>query len=242
MSGDYGLFVWPSAVILSDFIIAHANLFKGKHILELGSGTGLSGLIAAVVGASSVTLTDAAHATAVLQNCLLNVQLNAHLFRECNVKVRGLSWGVFSGDVLFGMCDPPPDIIIAADCFYDSEDFDHVLATVAFFLRTNPAAVLYTTYHHRSANRCIMTLLKKWNLKARAIPLDSFVNSSKNQAENENENESENDNENGKENEHDNESGNAIKQARQISMKRDMNEAIVDAQIEMIELSIDDSS
>jgi predicted nicotinamide N-methyase len=54
-----GLCVWNATFTLADFCSANAALFRGKRLLELGSGTGLGGLaVAATAGASRVTLTE----------------------------------------------------------------------------------------------------------------------------------------------------------------------------------------
>jgi len=49
--------IWRGAFVLSDFILANAaKVFAGKTVLELGSGTGFSGIVASMV-ASKVIIT-----------------------------------------------------------------------------------------------------------------------------------------------------------------------------------------
>lgn len=43
--GTTGLNVWESALAISDWAIQNKHLFRGKNVLELGAGTGLSSLI-----------------------------------------------------------------------------------------------------------------------------------------------------------------------------------------------------
>uniref|UniRef100_A0A6V1M8Q3 Uncharacterized protein n=1 Tax=Heterosigma akashiwo TaxID=2829 RepID=A0A6V1M8Q3_HETAK len=66
---------------------------------------------------------------------------------------------------------PKADIILGADCLYNSEDFDDFLATVHFLMSKNPTCVFYGIYHERSANRNIHHLLEKWGLAASGISL-----------------------------------------------------------------------
>jgi len=72
-----GLQVWRGALFLADFIISHDNLFKDKIILELGSGSGFVGIIAART-CNLCFLTD--YESSILSNCYHNVELNYHLF------------------------------------------------------------------------------------------------------------------------------------------------------------------
>lgn len=81
MKEEYGLFVWPSSVILAEYVWQQKSRFSGANVVEvrrsllqsvacflsfisisfslkqLGAGTSLPGLVAAKVGAD-VTLTD----------------------------------------------------------------------------------------------------------------------------------------------------------------------------------------
>lgn len=41
-----GLQVWRGALLLADYILSHPNLFKDQTILELGSGVGLTSIVA----------------------------------------------------------------------------------------------------------------------------------------------------------------------------------------------------
>ena len=55
--GDVGCVVWDAAIVLSyyldsqEFVEQHGNnILKGKKVVELGSGTGLVGILAAANG------------------------------------------------------------------------------------------------------------------------------------------------------------------------------------------------
>ena len=52
-----GLQVWRAALLLADFIIHRSEWFKGCVVMELGGGTGITSLTAALV-AETVFLTD----------------------------------------------------------------------------------------------------------------------------------------------------------------------------------------
>ena len=46
----YGVALWPAAIALAHEIATRAPEFAGKRVLELGSGTGLPGIVAATLG------------------------------------------------------------------------------------------------------------------------------------------------------------------------------------------------
>ena len=50
----YGLALWPAAIALAHELASRAVELQGKRVLELGSGTGLPGIIAATYGARVV--------------------------------------------------------------------------------------------------------------------------------------------------------------------------------------------
>lgn len=57
--GTTGLNVWEAAIVLCEWSIFNETVIAGKHIIELGAGTGLSGLvIAKCCQPLSVTFTD----------------------------------------------------------------------------------------------------------------------------------------------------------------------------------------
>ncbi|KAE9606616.1 hypothetical protein Lal_00025942 [Lupinus albus] len=163
MKEDYGLFVWPSSVILAEYVSQHKQRFQGATVLELGAGTSLPGLVAAKLGAH-VTLTDHSQRLQVLENMRKVCDLNK---LDCNV--RGLTWGVWDSSIF----NLHPTIILGADVLYDSNAFDNLFATVTFLLRKSPGSVFITSYHNRSGHHLIEFLMGKWGLKCLKL-LDGF--------------------------------------------------------------------
>ena len=48
--------VWRGALFLADFILHYSDIFRGKHVLEVASGVGLTSVVAAML-ATKVTVT-----------------------------------------------------------------------------------------------------------------------------------------------------------------------------------------
>eukprot|EP01018_Ginkgo_biloba_P015595 Gb_16252 [translate_table: standard] len=89
-----GFQIWKASLLLADFIlhlIQTSSIFNDVIALELGAGTGLVGILLARA-AKSVFITD--RGTEILDNCLHNVELNSHVYRENvkSVRVRELDW------------------------------------------------------------------------------------------------------------------------------------------------------
>jgi len=92
---DVGFVMWPSAVILAHYIVDNPHLVQNKTVIELGSGCGLTGLVAAVMGAKSVIQTDCNDI--VLHNLRDNILLNAELLLPCDVSVAKLDFYLQQG-------------------------------------------------------------------------------------------------------------------------------------------------
>ncbi|XP_061175322.1 histone-arginine methyltransferase METTL23-like [Saccostrea echinata] len=163
---SYGLYVWPSAPVLAQYIWFNRNRIKGRNILELGSGTSLPGILAAKCG-GHVTLSDSEDIPHCLENCRKSCQANGLQ----NIPVIGLTWGKFNNALLDLS---PVDIILGSDCFYDSKDFENIIVTVSYLIKKNINAEFWCTYQERSSNRTIDVLLLKWGLECESVSLDSF--------------------------------------------------------------------
>ncbi|XP_077979862.1 histone-arginine methyltransferase METTL23-like [Glandiceps talaboti] len=166
LDGQYGMYVWPSAPVLAQYIWYHRNQVIGKNVLELGAGTSLPGIVAAKCGAK-VILSDAAQLPQCLQNCKRSCEVNDLQ----DVSVEGITWGEFSPN-MFTL--PAIDLLLAADCFYDTKDFENVIVSVNFLLKSNPRAKFWCTYQERNSDWSIESLLNKWKLECKHITLSSF--------------------------------------------------------------------
>ncbi|KAI8906887.1 putative methyltransferase-domain-containing protein [Gorgonomyces haynaldii] len=115
---EIGFQTWGAGILLSKILDEEELDVKGKTVLELGSGTGLAGLVCALCGAKSTWMTDY-HPT-VLDNLERNVKLNN---LEDKIVVKKLDWRT--------CLDPEQqdpslketefDLVIAADCIFDFE-------------------------------------------------------------------------------------------------------------------------
>ncbi|XP_046350826.1 probable methyltransferase-like protein 23 [Haliotis rufescens] len=162
----FGMYVWPCAPVLAQYVWFHREEIRNKHVLEIGAGTALPGILAAKCG-GIVSLSDSANYPRCLDNCRKSCEANGLR----GVSIHGLTWGEFSPALLQL---PPQDIILGSDCFYSTKDFEDILVTVAYLLQKMPTAEFWTTYQERSADRSIEHLLMKWKMCCRHVPLPLF--------------------------------------------------------------------
>ncbi|OMO56904.1 Nicotinamide N-methyltransferase-like protein [Corchorus capsularis] len=99
-------------------------------ILELGSGTGLVGIAAAVTLGANVTVTDLPH---VIPNLQFNVDANADVVAQKggNVDVAPLRWGEDEDAVVIGR---EFDLVLASDVVYHDHLFEPLIQTLRFLL------------------------------------------------------------------------------------------------------------
>ncbi|KAM9784947.1 methyltransferase-like protein 23 isoform X1 [Syngnathus typhle] len=166
LDAQYGMYVWPCAVVLAQYIWSRRVDVKDKTVLELGAGVSLPGVLASRCGAK-VLLSDDANTPECLQNCRRSCEANGlH-----GVVTLPLTWGEVSPQLIKL---PHLDLIVASDVFYEPRDFEDILVTVAFLLRKNPKAQFWVTYQERSADWSIEALLHKWNLACVDVDLETF--------------------------------------------------------------------
>ena len=85
-------FVWNAALFAADFIVDDKFIVRGESVLELGAGTGLPGILAALEGAEMVVLSDYP-STSLLANLQRNVDENVPFHLRTHVAVEGHIWG-----------------------------------------------------------------------------------------------------------------------------------------------------
>uniref|UniRef100_A0A8D2ERA8 Protein N-lysine methyltransferase METTL21D n=1 Tax=Theropithecus gelada TaxID=9565 RepID=A0A8D2ERA8_THEGE len=125
-SGGVGCVVWDAAIVLSKYLETPEFSGDGAHalsrrsVLELGSGTGAVGLMAATLGAD-VVVTDLEELQDLLK---MNINMNKHLVTG-SVQAKVLKWG----EEIEGF-PSPPDYILMADCIYYEESLEPLLKTL----------------------------------------------------------------------------------------------------------------
>lgn len=130
-TGDpYGAVLWPAASAVSDYLLTTvanerpSKSLEGLTVLELGTGTGLCALAAALGGASKVLATDyepvplrlleyAASGGSV--NCCRTKEPDE--VEDVRTKLSRIETGLF--DICGDSSLPPADIVIAADIMYE---------------------------------------------------------------------------------------------------------------------------
>ncbi|XP_046660185.1 probable methyltransferase-like protein 23 [Homalodisca vitripennis] len=168
LQASYSFYTWPSAPVLAWYLWERRTELLGKHIVELGAGTALPGIVAAKCGAS-VTLTESATLPRSIQHLRRCCELNN--LQSNQVRVVGLTWGLFLANTFtLG----PIDLIIGSDCFYEPSVFEDIIVTVAFLLESNPQARFYCVYQERSADWSIEHLLHKWSLRCEQVSLNNL--------------------------------------------------------------------
>ncbi|KAJ9172782.1 hypothetical protein P3X46_015990 [Hevea brasiliensis] len=136
---------------LSSILAALSSNNSPLNVLELGSGTGLAGIAAAITLGANVTVTDLPH---VIPNLQFNVDANANTvaLQGGSVKVAPLRWGV-DGDGDVEIIGRDFDVILASDVVYH----DHLYEPLLYTLR-----VLVGVGEQKKKNVFVMAHLRRW--------------------------------------------------------------------------------
>ncbi|CAE6457837.1 unnamed protein product [Rhizoctonia solani] len=148
-----GGIAWPAGEVLSRYLASRGSL-TGQRVIELGSGTGLVGLVAGLLGAEEVVITDQ-ESEQLINIMKENVELNN---LQGRVRASVLNWGEpISPDL-----PSTASLIIAADCVYAEPAFPLLVSTLADLNNTYPEAeILFCYKKRRKADKRFFGMLKK---------------------------------------------------------------------------------
>ncbi|HEY4202255.1 MAG TPA: 50S ribosomal protein L11 methyltransferase [Devosiaceae bacterium] len=109
----YWAYRWAGGTVLARHVLDHPETVRGRHVLDLGSGSGIVGIAAAKSGARSVLAAE------IDPNGLVALGLNA--------VENGVTLTPVGGDLT---CGSPPgvDLILVGDLFYAAELAERVTA------------------------------------------------------------------------------------------------------------------
>ena len=167
VEGTYGTgaTVWPAAMVLIKYLEKHSECLKGKRVVDLGSGTGVTSLAAAVLGATQVICTDGEESVVQLafENINDAVDEIAHskkgeakdatttttrttspvIVHNCPLTVRKYWWGDGS------MKDSQCNVVLVADCVLPKLYPIAPLVIAIDQLLTSESALAILSYEHR---------------------------------------------------------------------------------------------
>lgn len=154
--GGVAAVVWDAAVVLSQYLESKGNWIKDKKVIELGAGTGLVGMVAAVLG-GDVVVTDREVA---LNYTKTNVENNFNSLSDTSLRVTKLDWGQDTSIFL-----APYDIILGADIVYIEETFHDLLKTLTDLSGNESVILLSCRIRYERDNNFIQLLKTKFNVK-----------------------------------------------------------------------------
>lgn len=111
----YWAFAWAGGQALARYLLDHREMCCARRVLDLGTGSGLTAIAAALSGASHVTAADI-DAIAVAAS-LLNAGAN-------RVAIEATPEDLLAGPL------PAADVILVGDLFYERALADRVLAAI----------------------------------------------------------------------------------------------------------------
>jgi hypothetical protein len=156
---NYPIFTWPSAIVLSAYLVhLHKSgassleqntcgtpfLLSVSVVLELGAGTALPSLVCAALDVQQCIITERADQPDLLDNISKCIELNG--FENNNCSVLPFSWDDGNDPVIDCLS---VDVVLGADIFYSSEDFDDILYTIFRLMSRNPNLSFITSYQER---------------------------------------------------------------------------------------------
>jgi predicted nicotinamide N-methyase len=111
--------LWPSGIALAAAIIENPDIVRGKDVLELGSGVGITAAVALAAGANLL-------ATDYSPESLLLTRITSLRHTGQEPRTMQLNWRQPSGDLLASHPEGYP-VVLAADVLYERRDIQPLL-------------------------------------------------------------------------------------------------------------------
>ncbi|XP_072342688.1 EEF1A lysine methyltransferase 3-like [Scyliorhinus torazame] len=134
-------YVWDAGVALCQYFEKANVIFNGKRVIELGSGTGIVGILATLLG-GDVTLTDQPN---VLKQIEKNVIVNVPAACRHRLQIRPLIWGENHTDFPAAY-----DFILGSDIVYSSVTYPALVETLCYL--ANKGSTIYLSSELRKRN------------------------------------------------------------------------------------------
>jgi predicted nicotinamide N-methyase len=137
--------VWPAAVVLMKYLERRfgANGMQGKRVIDIGSGTGVVGLAAAILGAE-VILSDQEQILFLAEQNVATCKKD-YEGQELSVSVAKYDWG---NEVDISALNPPFDFVLVSECvlpkLYPIPPLVDAIAEVS-----GPNTIVLVAYEHR---------------------------------------------------------------------------------------------
>ncbi|CEG42629.1 Putative N2,N2-dimethylguanosine tRNA methyltransferase [Plasmopara halstedii] len=166
-----GLITWDGSVVLAKYLEHERRRdIAGSRVVELGAGTGLVGIAAALLGAKQVILSDLSY---VIDNLAKNVAETKKLADavgkpiQCDILTQELDW-----------FNPPTDLkdidfVLASDVVWIESLIPPLVKTFDTLLRhSNVKTRILLAYQKRSiiSDRLLFSELERYNLTKTCIP------------------------------------------------------------------------
>lgn len=160
-----GCVVWPAAILLSKLFcdrqeptLFHIDV-RDKFVVELGTGTGLPSIIAALNGARNSIATDRKE---ILEHCTKK-NIASVSNEEGNIDAQILDWDSYSS-ATFTQDHGNPDIIIGADLIYHESGFKPLIETLLGLSWTHTKIVIAGKERYKELNDTFLNLLKQFTV------------------------------------------------------------------------------
>ncbi|NXD08793.1 MT21A methyltransferase, partial [Nothocercus nigrocapillus] len=173
--------VWDAAVVLSAFLEAGGVDLQDRDVVELGAGTGLLGIVAALLGkgrgrarphtrawlrvhlmhvptGARVTITDRAAALELLE---ANVRENLPPEVRARAAVRELTWGKDLGAFPAGAFD----LVLGSDIVYLEETFADLLRTLEHLCAEHTLVLLSCRLRYERDRRFLRMLRERFSVQ-----------------------------------------------------------------------------
>uniref|UniRef100_A0A1A7XHI9 Protein N-lysine methyltransferase METTL21A n=2 Tax=Iconisemion striatum TaxID=60296 RepID=A0A1A7XHI9_9TELE len=148
--------VWDAAVVMCVYLEMGKVELKGKRVIELGAGTGLVGIVAALLG-GLVTITDREPALD-----FLSANVKANLAPDSkSVVVSELTWGE-------GLDHYPAggyDLVLGADIIYLEDTFQALMQTLEHLCSDTTVVLLACKIRYERDTNFLSTLRRQFSVE-----------------------------------------------------------------------------